>query len=278
MNTSPPVTQAQFSEFVRASLARGEPVKGVLEAARGLTPALLADNSAGPAALAASAAPLSAPAGPPAPLRGGGLLQAPPAVAPSVPVDPLPDLLLTSPLPPNPATLPQCSVALQAPAGKSVALPTHGLTAQDIVDYLVQHPDTCPKSLAAHYKKSFRWLAAVISTDAFQATIGPVKHLIVDPFYSASMAERFQALTLQSLDVLSAQLEKPDVSEFTVTKAAEIGFKALGLGQSSAPAPTAPAVEVGPEAVADRILAAIASAKERTNKLTVVTDVTPKEA
>jgi hypothetical protein len=51
------------------------------------------------------------------------------------------------------------------------------------------------------------------------------------------MEERLRALSLRSLTVLQEKLEKANVADETVLKAAEIAAKALGLGLGKAPAP-----------------------------------------
>ena len=45
------------------------------------------------------------------------------------------------------------------------------------------------------------------------------------------MEERFRALAMRSASVLMQKLESGEVADITVLKAAEIGVKALGMGQ-----------------------------------------------
>lgn len=148
-------------------------------------------------------------------------------------------------------------------------------TPDAMVELIIAHPTWTTTQLCAHFGRGLSWFSSVLASDAFQIALEPRKLDIPDPYLTASMEERFRALALQSLGVLSTKLEGKEVSEFLVTKAAEIGVKALGLGNPKLIELAAPAAASGPEAVADRIMAAMAAAKARTKAEAI--DVTVKE-
>jgi hypothetical protein len=95
------------------------------------------------------------------------------------------------------------------------------------------------------------------------------KHEVADPALTATLEERFRALAMRSLEVIQQKLDAPEVNDLFVLKAAEIGVKALGLGVGPTVQVQAPAA-VGAEAVADRIMRAMAEAKARTAKAAAV--------
>jgi hypothetical protein len=89
------------------------------------------------------------------------------------------------------------------------------------------------------------------------------------------MEERLKALAMRSLFVIQSKLDAPQVSDQTVLAAAQLGIKGLGLGNAVPVLAAPPALATGAEAVADRIMEAMARAKARTNAEAV--DVAVKE-
>lgn len=144
-----------------------------------------------------------------------------------------------------------------------------------MVELMIAKPQHTPLQLAQHFGRGLSWFSSVLASDTFQAALAPRKDEILDPYLTASMEERFRALALQSLSVLSTKLDGKEVTEFLATKAAEIGVKALGLGNPKQEALPPPAFATGADAVAERILAAMEAAKARA-KATVV-DVSSRE-
>ena len=113
-----------------------------------------------------------------------------------------------------------------------------------------------------------RWFLNLLASDVFQQELDPVRHLLSNPTITATMEERFRALTLHSLETLQKKLDATDVNDQTVLKAAEIGVKALGLGvakvtEKEAPAPTTV------DSLAERLVAALE--KQRRNVRAPVT-------
>lgn len=150
-----------------------------------------------------------------------------------------------SPATPDPTT--NCAVAV----GSSVPY-SH----QSMVELMLAHPEYSHAMFANHFGRAPSWMASVLASDSFQQALEPVRHLVVDPTLTASMEERFRALALRSVTVLQDRLNSSGVSDLVVLKAAEIGVKALGMGQRPvevAPPPPAQATL----SVAEKILAAM---------------------
>lgn len=147
-------------------------------------------------------------------------------------------------------------------------------TPEAMVSLILRQPDYTHLQLAHHFGRGLAWFSAVMVSEAFQLALDPHRHLIADPSITSSLDERFRALAFQGLGVLHQKLESKEINDQTVLKAVEIGVKALGIG-AAPPALPAPTVETGADAVANRIMAAMAAAKERSNLQAV--DVEVKE-
>jgi len=168
------------------------------------------------------------------------------------------------------------SVAL-ATAAVAVAAYTH----EAMVELMVANPNFSHTELAAHFGRPASWMAAVLASEAFQQCLDAKRHLVADPSLTATMEERFRALALRSVVVLQDKLNSSEVADFVVLKAAEIGVKALGMGQRAPETPALPAPTNSSESVAEKLLAAMdARDKLRTieAKATEVVDVDVSEA
>lgn len=100
-----------------------------------------------------------------------------------------------------------------------------------MIDLMIINPTWPSIKLAKHYGQTPGWLASIVASDEFQQALDPRRSLVRSPFITATLEERFRGLTLRSLEVLQARLDDPKVQDATILKAAEIGIKALGLGQ-----------------------------------------------
>lgn len=141
---------------------------------------------------------------------------------------------------------------------------------QLMVQLMVDNPAWGHADFARHFGRSLGWFSSVLASQAFQDALDPVRHLIADPSLTASMEERFRALSLRAVGVLQDKLESPNVQEFLVLKAAEIGVKALGLGSRPAEVPALPSPKNSSESVADKIMAAM-DARDRARTVDVET-------
>lgn len=179
-----------------------------------------------------------------------------PEAAPGTPLS-LEALLESSPLtkPSTPTVEPQ-----PQPAATALALPySHAA----MVELMVENPGWTTKKLAAHFGKGSAWFAAVLASDGFQLELDKRRGEVLNPAFTATMEERFRALALRSLDVLQDKLDSKDVSDNIVLRAAEIGVKALGMGQV-APPPVTPSGSV--ESLADRLVAAFERQRNNVRK------------
>jgi hypothetical protein len=140
---------------------------------------------------------------------------------------------------------------------------------------IIANPDLTHAQYAAHFGRTPSWFASVLASEAFQIALADRKDEIPDPAITATMEERLKALAMRSLFVIQSKLDAPQVSDQTVLAAAQLGIKGLGLGNAVPVLAAPPALATGAEAVADRIMEAMARAKARTNAQAV--DVAVKE-
>jgi hypothetical protein len=108
---------------------------------------------------------------------------------------------------------------------------------------LIADPTISQNSIAAYFGRTPTWISIVINSDAFQSYYAARKAEVVDPELVASIRERFQALTVRSLQVLQEKLTRPadQIPDNLALKAAELGAKGLGVGGNAPPpAPAQP--------------------------------------
>jgi hypothetical protein len=129
-------------------------------------------------------------------------------------------------------------------------------TPEAMVDLMVNKPDYNHDDFANHFGRNASWMSSVLASDKFQQVMELRKHEIADPSLTATMEERFRALALRSVVVLQEKLNEGDVSDIVVIKAAELGIKALGMGQNVA-APAVISIGSSSESVAEKLLAAM---------------------
>lgn len=173
------------------------------------------------------------------PLPEASSLQPPPSL----------DKLLAESIGASPLTVAVEGAAPVADA-TAIALP---YSHEAMVDLIVRNPGWTHKKYAAHWGKGTAWFSSVLASDSFQLELDKRRHEILDPSITATMEERFRALTVRGLEVLQDKLDSKEVSDNIVLRATEIGVKALGMGQAVAP-PTAPTGNV--ETLAERLISA----------------------
>lgn len=125
-------------------------------------------------------------------------------------------------------------------------------THADMIDQIIASPWISQNELAARYGYSPSWVSVVLASDAFQAALAARREEVIDPHLKASIAERFRAITIQSLTRIQQELEKPACKPEVMLKAAELGAKSLGLG-GHAPPPPPPSDSL--TRLADRLIA-----------------------
>ncbi len=163
------------------------------------------------------------------------------------------------------------AVAVAAPS--SVAVPSKVYpvyTPAAMVELMVNNPSFSHTQLANHFGRPPSWIAAVLASDSFQQVLDTRRHEVADPSLTASMEERFRGLALRAVTVLQDKLNSSGVSDLVVLKAAEIGVKALGMGQRAPEAPQLPNATNSSQNVAERLLAAM-DARDRMRTVDVET-------
>jgi hypothetical protein len=144
-----------------------------------------------------------------------------------------------------------------------------------MVDLIINNQDISVKELAGLFGRTNGWVAQVLASRSFQDALEPHRHLVLNPEYAMTLEERFRGLTIRSLTVLQEKLENGKaLPDMTVVKIAELGIKALGMGQKEEkPASPEDAPKNSSEMVADRIMAAMKKRKEAENSSAVDVDV-----
>ena len=132
------------------------------------------------------------------------------------------------------------------------------------VDLIINNPDYSSKQLGEIFGKPQSWVAQVLASANFQSALDPRRTEVLNPEYAMTLEERFRGLTIRSLNILQEKMEAGKVlPDMTVLKIAELGIKALGMGQKAAEkAAPEEAPKNSSEMVADRIMAAMAKRKE----------------
>jgi hypothetical protein len=146
-----------------------------------------------------------------------------------------------------------------------------------MVDIIINNPDYSPQVLGNIFGRTQSWVAQVLASQSFQTALDPRRHEVLNPEYAMTLEERFRGLTIRSLTVLQEKLEAGKaLPDLTVVKIAELGIKALGMGQK-VEKPTSPEdiPQNSSEKVAERIMAAMQKRKEAERSNTV--DVEAKE-
>ena len=138
----------------------------------------------------------------------------------------------------------------------ALALPVVPYSHESLIDLMVANQGASHHKLAAHFGKTRGWLSSVLASDAFQLVLDPRRSEVQDPTITATMEERFRSLTLRSLSVLHDKMDSPECSDLVVLKAAELGVKALGMGQL-APVAAAPKELGSIDTLAERLTAAL---------------------
>lgn len=102
-------------------------------------------------------------------------------------------------------------------------------THEDMIDTLITHPEIAQRELAARYGYTEGWVSNIMASDVFKARLAERRKELLDPALANTLREKFEALAHRSADRLIALLDKPEVADNTLLKAAELGAKVGGL-------------------------------------------------
>ena len=147
-------------------------------------------------------------------------------------------------------------------------------TPETMIQLMIDHPDWSHSRLAIAFGRQPSWTSAVLASDAFQQALDSRRHEVADPLLSATLDERFRGLAIRAATVLQEKLNSSAVSDLVVLKAAELGIKALGMGQKQPEQPQLPGPQNSSQSVAEKLLAAMdARDQERDRQRTVDVEV-----
>ena len=133
------------------------------------------------------------------------------------------------------AMLEELSGKPERPAPTMGAVVKVSYTHLDMIDYLLANPGHGLKELSARYGYTMSWLCNIQASDAWKCAYAKRREELIDPVLLATLNERFEGMTLLSLERLTEKLSQPQVSDNVVLKAVELGAKALGVGGNAAP-------------------------------------------
>jgi hypothetical protein len=151
---------------------------------------------------------------------------------------------------------------LPSPAPTMGRLKKCNYTHDALIDLIIEHPELDQNHLAAHFGYTAGWISNILASDAFQTKLALRRDEVIDPEIKATLEERFRALVIKSLAVLSKKLDSPVVSDQVAVRAAELGAKALGMG-AAAPLPPADNSQDRLERLAERLLKLQGGIRER---------------
>lgn len=142
---------------------------------------------------------------------------------------------------------------------------TLSYTHDAMIDLIIAEPAISQAQLAAHFGYTPAWICQVVNSDAFQAMLAKRRAEVINPELSASVEERFRAVTSRGLQVLQEKLSLPAsaVPDNLALKAVELGAKALAVGGNAPPEPPGRlerlasrllALQAGPQLNLERII------------------------
>lgn len=109
-------------------------------------------------------------------------------------------------------------------------------THDHIVDQMIANPKITQNELAKMFGYSPPYISVVVNSDAFRERLAMRREEIIDPMLIVTVNDRFNALTVRSLEVLQEKLSGPAsvVDTQLALQAASLGAKAMGVGGFSA--------------------------------------------
>lgn len=124
----------------------------------------------------------------------------------------------------------------QAPARRQITKIRY--THDAMIDMLIMKPEISQGELAAMFGFTQGWVSQVMATDMFKARLEQRREQLTDPTIRMTIAERFEAVTRRSLEVLQEKLAKDPaaIPDNLVLRSIELGAKALAVG-GNAPSP-----------------------------------------
>lgn len=115
-------------------------------------------------------------------------------------------------------------------------------TAEAMVQLFLDHPDWTHAQFADYFGYRASWFAGVLISNNLQAALDKRREEVaaVNPMLAGTMAEMFQAATVQAMSLLQVRMEDPKATNDLLLDVAKIGVRALGLGTAANAAPPPP--------------------------------------
>ena len=107
-------------------------------------------------------------------------------------------------------------------------------TPDALVQRFIDEPDLDLRAHAAYFGKPESWIWSVIASQPFQTALGLRRDEVTIPAVTMTFEERFQAVALQALNVISVKMSQEEVTESLLLGAATLSVKALGFGKKGA--------------------------------------------
>lgn len=98
-----------------------------------------------------------------------------------------------------------------------------------MIDQLVANPMISQRELAAHFGYTEGWISQIVRSDVFREKIAARKAELADPIVLQSLERRFEALAMQSLEILQDSLQAKRAPD-TAIKVLDLTARALGFG------------------------------------------------
>ena len=111
----------------------------------------------------------------------------------------------------------------------------HSYSHDALADAILANPLLKQDDLAVMFGYTPSWISTIVRSDAFQALLERKRSQLSDPIIRQAIELRFQNMAARALQIIEQKLQKdPDeVSDKLALRAAELGAKVSGLGETN---------------------------------------------
>jgi len=115
-----------------------------------------------------------------------------------------------------------------------MALKNLSYSHEALADAILANPLISQGDLAITFGYTEAWISTIIRSDAFQALLSERRSKLSDPLVRQALELRFQNMASRALSVLEHKLQKDpeEISDKLALRAAELGAKVSGIGES----------------------------------------------
>ena len=160
-------------------------------------------------------------------------------------------------------------------------LPAGGVgkyTPTAMVQLILAWPEATLDQLCQHFAMPTYYISHILASEAFQAALDPVRHLVPNPQLTASLQERFAALAIRSSDVLLQRMDSKEVSDQLVLQSNALSTKALGMGTKIDVTVNSQPKDTESVSAVDKMFAVLEERERKRAAAVVVEDVSAKES